>query len=190
MTRYFLKILIKKDKRGLIHITLIIGAMLAFILYKSYLISIQFEGRDVRVEPDDSYDYTTQIERLASFGLSQDVPAFVYQKGLDYPKCILSSASLSVPRLLFGVPVERIFYLNFYVGTVLLALCLAYYSHRIGGEQYAIIGLIIVMWYNGAAAWHGFFWVEGGFYLFMLALLIFAIIPYQLIEIMSTNHTV
>lgn len=150
--------------------------ILLFVIYKFYFIGLMWEGRHAPPEPDDSYAYLSTIKRFAQFGLDRAVPAVSYEWHLRNYWYVPWAAALALPHRYLDLPLERLYRLNFYLGTVLLALVLAYLFLKLGGLGYAVFGLFTLMWYAGAGGWQGFFWVGPSFYLFTLTMIVWILV--------------
>ena len=164
------------DRRSIISFLLLLGATIIFIVYKFIFVVALWNGRNIPPSPDDTYLYLSFVEQFASYGFNQDIPAYYYQPNDVKITYFPWVAGITLIKQIFGFTVEKAFYSNFYLGTILLALVLVYFFTKFAGRFFAAFGLLILMLYHGGGAWHGFFWVVPSFYLFMLTLLIWALV--------------
>jgi hypothetical protein len=157
---------------------LVILSILFFVLYKFWLISTVWSGRNVAPEPDDSYTYIGLINLVYQgqlFGHLSGIPVFT-QAHLMYSSYTFLAAFLA--KILYLSP-EGIYQLIFYLGTILLSLTLAYFLKVFTKNNLLLAFVLIIMaMYNGSGNYHGFFWVVPSFF----ARLLFFVLLAQLIS--------
>lgn len=156
----------------------LIGAVVFFILWNFFLIHILWQDRSVPPEPDDSYNYISQIAAIANCkgfqlcsypGVSmRDSSGFVY---LSY-------------RLFFGwlakitqFSPQTIYHFSFYLGTLFLAFILYPFIKIFSSHKNLIAwSIFFLSFYHGIGEIHGFYWVVPSFFSVMLFFILAAYI--------------
>lgn len=148
----------------------LIGAVVFFILWKFFLIHILWQDRSIPPEPDDSYNYISQITAIADckgfhfcpyLGVSmEDSTGFVY---LSY-------------RLFFGwlakitqLSPQTIYHFGFYLGTLFLAFILCPFIKIFTNNKHLLAwSIFFLSFYHGLGEIHGFYWVVPSFFSVLL----------------------
>jgi hypothetical protein len=154
-----------------------LAAILFFIVWKFFLISVLWQDRTIPPEPDDSYNYLTQIASIAECtieGCSSTNITLQNSSGFNY----------LTYRVFFGaignitnLPIQTVYYLSFYFGIIFLISILIPFLKSFSQNRLLIAwSIFFLSFYHGFGETHGFFWVVPSFYFvvffFVLALLI------------------
>jgi glycosyltransferase involved in cell wall biosynthesis len=127
--------------------------LFTFLIYRFWLTSLIFNGRQVPPEPDDSYFYLYYAK------IFPDVNTF---EGF---RLSLFSAWINLISKGFNVDLEMAYQLNFYLGTLALFIVILYFLRKIEVNKYFRIILISILGlYTGSGSYHGFYWVVPSFY--------------------------
>lgn len=155
----------------------LLAAILFFIVWKFFLISVLWQDRTIPPEPDDSYNYLTQIASIAECtieGCSSTNITLQNSSGFNY----------LTYRVFFGaignitnLPIQTVYYLSFYFGIIFLISILIPFLKSFSQNRLLIAwSIFFLSFYHGFGETHGFFWVVPSFYFvvffFVLALLI------------------
>ena len=152
----------------------LIAAILFFIIWKFFLIHILWQDRSLAPEPDDSYNYISQIATVVN------CPNFQL---CTFPEISMHNSSGYVYlsyRLFFGylakvfnTSPQDIYHLSFYVGTLFLAFSLVPFL-KIFTHNTTLIAwsIFFLSFYHGLGETHGFFWVVPSFFSLLLFFLL------------------
>ena len=156
----------------------IILASIFFVVWKFALISILWNGRVIPPSPDDSFIYILHIDSVIKCNslVSCDNSLFTFNNysGFEHLSYRLF---FGVIGKIFSLSAETVYYLSFFIGTVLLVPVLILFLHSINSDKRLIaISLFVLALYNGSGSYHGFFWVVPSFFAFLSFLLILSII--------------
>ena len=152
----------------------LIGAVVFFILWKFFLIHILWQDRSFPPEPDDSYNYISQIAAIA------DCKGFHF---CSYPGVSMGDSTGFVYlsyRLFFGwlakitqLSSQTIYHFGFYLGTLFLAFTLYPFIKIFSNNKNLIAwSIFFLSLYHGLGETHGFFWVVPSFFSVLLFLIL------------------
>lgn len=154
----------------------LILAILFFIVWKFFLIHTLWHDRALPPEPDDSYNYITQIVSIAQCSDEYCPTAISLQNSSGFVYLFY--------RLPFGLLAkithlssEAIYHLSFYIGTILLAFFLPFFLRTFSTNKKVVAwSVFFLSFYHGFGETHGFYWVVPSFFLILLFLLLLTFI--------------
>lgn len=151
----------------------LIAAILFFIVWKFFLIHTLWQDRSIPPEPDDSYNYLTQIVSIAGCNTEGCPTTISMRDGSGY---VYLSYRLFLGLLtkITGFSPQTTYYISFYLGTLFLAILLVPLIKTLSSNKNLIAWTIFFLsFYHGLGETHGFFWVVPSFFLLLLFFLLF-----------------
>jgi|Deesub1362A_J573_1020465.scaffolds.fasta_scaffold08231_2 hypothetical protein len=139
-----------------------------FVTYRCYLVYLSWQGRTVPPEPDDAYAYLSLVERFVRHGLRLDLPVLSNDWYISHYWYIPWVIFVQGLRALTGLTLEQAYYLNYYLGTIFLALAFAYFMYHVAGKFYAGLGMFLLGWVWGVGP--TFYMIRPAVYLVALSL--------------------
>ena len=142
---------------------LIFGGIAFFILTKFFFNYLLWKGRDIPPEPGDVFNYLRWVEMIKTsyLNLTPSYPLYTFVLG-------------NLAKI-FGISSLKIFYFSFWIGFIILAICLLLFfkSLRLNLTQILLSFLFLAL-FSGHGSIHGFYWVVPSFFSFCIFLLLFA----------------
>lgn len=152
----------------------VFAAVIFFIVWKFFLISILWQDRLIPPEPDDTLTYVTQIEsvfKCDNFLFCSDSRVTLGDSsGFVYLSYRLFWGTL---EKILGISPEKMLLWSFYIGTLFIPLVFIPFLKIFSNKRSLIaLSVFFLTFYHGLGETHGFFWVVPSFF---SALLFFVI---------------
>ncbi len=155
----------------------LVAAILFFIVWKFFLIGILWQDRSIPPEPDDSYNYITQIASIAECtteGCFSTNITLQNSSGFNY---LTYRVFFGIIGNISNLPIQTVYHLGFYLGILFLVSTLVPLLKSFTKNKSLIAwSIFFLSFYHGFGETHGFFWVVPSFYFvvffFLLALFI------------------
>ncbi len=142
-----------------------IAAILFFIIWKFFLIGILWEDRHIPPEPDDSYNYLTQIASIAectSKSCSSTNITLQNSSGFNY---LTYRIFFGILGKILHVSIQEIYHFSFYFGIILLTLIFVPFLKSFSQNKDLISwSIFFLSFYHGFGETHGFFWIVPSFF--------------------------
>lgn len=156
----------------------IIIASIFFVIWKSFLIGVEFRNGLDNPRFNDATVYIAHIESIRSCSTTLFYSSFIKSfegyggfEHLTYRLFFGTIASMT------DISSSNMFVASFYIGILLLLPVLIIFLKQLNQNTNLIaFSIFFLALYNGAGSYHGFFWVVPSFFTLLFFLLVFSIL--------------
>lgn len=155
-------------------------AVVIFIVWKFFLVTLMWQGRSLPPEPDDALIYSGHIYSVARCPqviCNTPYVSLARADGYHYLSYRIIWGTAARLLQLDSITTLR---LSFYIGSLLLALTLLFLVRQFTADQRLIgFSLLIMALYFGGGSYHGFYWVVPSFFAVLILLLMIALLHHS-----------
>lgn len=157
---------------------LIISAILFFVLFRSYVVSILWNGRVTPPEPDDSLGYLARVRILGDKGsFFFDLKYISSWNKNDQLAFLPWNTGIAIVSQFNSFYYVNVYEANFYFGLIVLSLVTLNLLKVLERDKlFWIVAISFLALYNGSGEYHGFFWVVPSFYSVVWTFLLISLI--------------
>lgn len=151
-----------------LRLTVIVAALFFFVGYRFLTSFLLWDGRGLPPEPDDSFTYISAARDIYQQGDAIPDTVALPRTSSERLKSVPYSLTLVSIARLSDLSVATTYHLMFYLGGLMAGfLFFILLRYLFQDDLKAALSLLVLGFFNGHGAYHGFFWVVPSFFGFL-----------------------